>query len=233
MMAVVANFPRRRLLRRKEAELAWGVSEEADLPLTRLPIFTSLRPVPRRMQPALKNTMSELTVIASPASAAASELGANRTRVVKLHRVTAARLLPRVSKRTVRPVMAPTPSTPPHFKIIHPELIGRVRISIAVIAVFSIVARKVFVKMPQRDLVFSSIVARKVFVKMRQRDFIVVAVFVEMRERRRHVVVVGEVEEEFSGREYRLTVAVVIGADGGGGGGHDVVVRYLILDLWF
>ena len=85
-------------------QLLRRVGEEADAAVTGEPVLAWLGPVTRRVEPALKNTMSKLAGVAFGAAALA-EVGAGRTRVVVLPRVAAAGLLARMSIWALGPVM--------------------------------------------------------------------------------------------------------------------------------
>lgn len=125
------------------------MSKEAYLPLAILSILASFRPIPGRMQPALKNAMSEFTVIAT-AAPAASILRTNGTGVVVPSGVTSASFLARVSKRAVSPVMAPAAGAPPDLELIHAEMITGVGVSIVIIGIQKAVIGK---KLLQKGLV--------------------------------------------------------------------------------
>lgn len=135
------------VLGRQNPELARGVSEKANFSLAILPILASLSSIPRRVQPALKHPMRELTRIAA-ATLPAPILWTHRPRVMKPTRVTAASLLAGVCKRTVCPVMAPAASAPTNLELEHAEFVGGIRVSdiIRVVGVHGFGVGEVFVE---------------------------------------------------------------------------------------
>jgi len=101
--------------------------EKANLPLAILPIFASLSPVASRVQPALKNTMRVLTVIPF-AAAAFAKLRTNGAGIMVPPRIPSPSFLAGMSKRAVSPVVAPAPVAFTDLKLVHPEVIRRVRV---------------------------------------------------------------------------------------------------------
>lgn len=75
------------------------------------------------MEPALKDTVGELTGVALPAPAL-PELRAGGRRVLVPPGVPPACLLPRVRVRALRPVVGPPAPAPPHLELVHPELVA-------------------------------------------------------------------------------------------------------------
>lgn len=108
------------------------MSKEADLSLTVLAVLACLGPVPGRVKPALKHSMSELTGIPAATTSTAIRR-TDRAGVVMLPGISPASLLSRMSKRTVGPVMAAATSTPTNLELVHPEMVGRVRVRIVVV----------------------------------------------------------------------------------------------------
>lgn len=115
----------------KNTKLTRRVSEKTNLSLAVLTVLASFSSITRRVKPALKNTMSKLTGISAVASAA-SKLRTNFTGVVILPRVSPASLFTRMGKRAVSPVMTTATSAAANLKLIHPEMIRRVRIQIPI-----------------------------------------------------------------------------------------------------
>ena len=107
------------------------MSKEAYLSLAILTVLASFSTVPGRVQPALKHTVSKLTVITA-ATTATAILRTNSTRVVVASGVTPASFLARVSKWTVGPVMAPAASAAPDLEFVHSKMIGGVRVNIVI-----------------------------------------------------------------------------------------------------
>lgn len=120
--------------RRQHTELTRRVSKEADLSLTVLAVLACLGPVPGRVKPALKHSMSELTGITAATTTTAIRR-TDRAGVVMLPGISPASLLSRMSKRTVGPVMAAATSTPTNLELVHPEMVRRVRVRIVVVVV--------------------------------------------------------------------------------------------------
>lgn len=92
------------LLLGEDAELLRRVCEEADAAAAGGAVFAWLSPVPRRVEPALENPVSELARVASLAAPLA-KLRARRARVVELPRVTPSGLLARVRVWALGPVV--------------------------------------------------------------------------------------------------------------------------------
>jgi hypothetical protein len=113
------------LLRRQDAELVRRVREEADAAAAGGAVLAGLRPVARRVEPALEHAVRELARVAALAPALA-EVRARGAGVVVPPRVAAAGLLPRVRVRAVRPVVAPPARAPAHLELVHPELVAGV-----------------------------------------------------------------------------------------------------------
>jgi len=132
------------LLGWQNPEFSRGVSEKANLSLAIFPILASLSSIPRRVQPALKNPVRELTCIAA-ATLPAAVLRAHRPGVMKPARVTAASLLAGVSKRAVGPVMAAAASAAANLELVHAEFVGGIRVS-EVIRVVGVHVGEVFVE---------------------------------------------------------------------------------------
>ena len=93
-----------RTVLRQNPELLRRVGEEAHPPPATGAVLARLRAVTRGVEPALEDAVRVLARVAFLAISLA-EIGARRAGVVILPRVTAARLLPRVGVRTLRPVM--------------------------------------------------------------------------------------------------------------------------------
>lgn len=121
-------------INRENPQLARSVSEEADLSLTVLPIFTSLGSVPRWVKPTLKHPVCELAGVAA-ATPAAPVLGADGAGVVESPGVAAAGLLAGVSEGAVGPVVAAAASAPPDLELVHAEVVGGVGIRVVVVGV--------------------------------------------------------------------------------------------------
>jgi hypothetical protein len=103
------------------------VGEEADAAAAGGAVLAGLRPVARRVEPALEHPVRELAGVAALAPALA-EVRARRAGVAVPPGVPPPRLLPRVREGALRPVMAPPARAPPHLELVHPELIARVRV---------------------------------------------------------------------------------------------------------
>ena len=109
-------------------QLARRVREETHLPLAALAVFACLGSVPSRVQPALENPVRELARIAAAAHTVAAILWANGAGVVVPPRVAAARLLARVGKRAVGPVVAAAARAAADLELVHAEVVGGVRV---------------------------------------------------------------------------------------------------------
>lgn len=116
---------------RENTKLARRVSEEANLSLAVLAIFTSFSSIARRVKPALKHTMSELTAI-STATTTTSKLRTNGSRVMVLPGVSPASFFTGVGKRAVSPVMTAAASAATDLELIHAKIIRGVRIHVLI-----------------------------------------------------------------------------------------------------
>lgn len=113
--------------RAEEAELGGRVGEEADAAATGKPVLARLGPVPRRVEPALENAVSELAGVAA-ATRALAEVRAGGAGVVVAAGVAAAGLLAGVRERALRPVVGPATRAPPDLELEHAEVVARVRV---------------------------------------------------------------------------------------------------------
>jgi len=120
------------ILCRKNTQLTWRVSEEADLPLTILAVLASLGPIPGRVQPALKHTMSKLAVVPTRTRPGPPVLRTDSAGIVVATRVTATSLLARVGKWAVGPVVAAAAGALTDLELVHPELVRRVGVRVGV-----------------------------------------------------------------------------------------------------
>ena len=116
----------------EDTKLTRRVSKEANLALTILAILACLSPVPSRMQPALKHTMCECTLIALRAAPSSAVLGAHSPRVVVLSWVPSPSLLPGMRKRAVGPVVAAAAGALTNLELVHPKLVRRVGVGVCV-----------------------------------------------------------------------------------------------------
>lgn len=101
--------------------------KEANFSLAVFPIFACLCSVPCRVEPALKNAVSELAAVAT-ATPSTAILRAHRPGVVVPPRVAATGLFARVGKGAVGPVVAPAAGAPSDLELVHPEVVGGVRV---------------------------------------------------------------------------------------------------------
>jgi hypothetical protein len=114
-------------IRRKNAELARGVSEETHLALAVLPVFAGLGSVPGWVEPTLEHAVGELAAIATAAPAAAV-LRANLAGVMESPGVTPAGLLTRVGERAVGPVVAAAAGAVADLELVHAKVVGGIRV---------------------------------------------------------------------------------------------------------
>ena len=123
-----------------------SVREKAHFPLAVLSIFACFGSVPCRVEPAFKDAVCKLAAVTT-AARAAPVFWTDRSRVVIPTWVATAGLFAGVGKRAVSPVMAPAASATADLELIHPEVVGRVRV-VAVRAriVSRVVAREEFLK---------------------------------------------------------------------------------------
>lgn len=122
------------------------MSEETNLPLTILPILTSLRTVTGRVKPAFEDAVSELTVVAAGAGTGAAVLGADGAGVMKPARVAATGLLAGVGEGAVGPVVAAAASAAADLELVDTEVVGGVRVGVRVGVGVGVVEREEFVE---------------------------------------------------------------------------------------
>lgn len=88
--------------------------------------------VPRGMEPALKDAVSEIAVVPT-AARPTPELRADSPGVVVPPGVPAAGLLTGVGEGAVSPVVAAATGAPPHLELVHAEVVRRVRVRVGVV----------------------------------------------------------------------------------------------------
>lgn len=122
------------MIDRQDAELTRRVSKETNLPLTVLAVFTCLRPVPRRVQPALENSVSKLTAVTA-AAAASAIVCTDCAGVVIAARITAPCLFAGMCKRAVGPVVTAAAGAAADLELEHAEVVRGVGVVGGVIIV--------------------------------------------------------------------------------------------------
>ena len=104
------------------------MGEEAHAPEAVGPVLARLGSVPGRVEPALEHAVRVLARVALP-TVSLAKVGATRTRIVVLPRVTPAGLFTGMGVRTVSPVVRPASCTHPDLELVHAKVIARVRVN--------------------------------------------------------------------------------------------------------